>query len=319
MASNATLVDPSGKKVVVTVGSPQASQLLSRGYKIYQGQAAPVNNIQSLLDQVTRGQQDFQNTMTARQGFADALKTRLAELDTTTKGVQGEVRGQQESQYNIPNTLREQLIAQGVTNPFERQKIIDQRLGVANSNISALQQILQNRGARTEDMLRSAQGTYEANLQGKQFSLENLKERLAQAQAEEAAKQAIVAKQQEEERNFQRQIYLAKLGASLKGSGGNGKEKSSKPTEWETTLGIKQSLSQDLNSLANRIVTSGNKRQGQMTREEAISDLVRAYPELSPQNISSTVYNAFPDGFRVNESTPKKQTIGMRLKSYLGF
>lgn len=332
----ATLVNKQGKKIVVEAGTPQAQQYFKQGYSLM-GAAlpsaptqAPQNDIASLLAKVNSQQQDYQNSLTSRQGFADALKQKLAEIDAPTQAIQAEQRAQQEGQYNIPNTLREQLIAQGITDPFARQKLIDQRLGAANSNISALSQLLANRGARNQDILQSAQGVYGDVLQAKQFGLQNLQKQLQDAQDAEAAKQAALAKQAADEQNFQQQIYLKQLEASLKpkSSGGGSRSSGGLTAYQQAQLSaqekkdmLAQQAAQDkylqqynaaLNSGADKIKGINPKGGGFATQEQFAQGLARQFPALDPNSILEDVKAIYP------QQQQQKTGIINSLKNFFG-
>lgn len=303
----ATLINSQGKKVVVN-NDAEAKNYFGQGYTLM-GAKTPVQQAQdplsALAKQYQQQQQDYQNATLARNSFADALQKALQGADQGTATLRNQALALQEQQYNAPNTLRDELMKQGITDPFARQRLIDQRLGSLNTAYGQLQNTISSRGGRLEDVLKAGQGAYDTELQAKQYSLQSIAEQLKAAQAQAQAQAEAEAKAQELQQKFQQEIYLAQLKASLSGKSGGSRGSSNKPlspsqqsTANKTTA--YNDLLSSLNSAADYVVTTYTPKSGQgMTREQLIGELTRKYGNYVPAStIAKTVYSAYPDSFR---------------------
>ncbi len=245
----ATLINPQGQRVVVEANSPQAQQYFGQGFKLQTAQSTqqPAQPTQTdygamyglpdLQKKAEQTQTDYQTAGSGQQAFVDALKKALLGQDTETQGFQAEKQRLIQQQYSQPTSERERLIAAGITDPFERQKLISQSLGTTDSALSAVSSRLAGLGKTREDLVQQGVKGYEADLATKDESRRAASDALKEAMGLiTKQQQADITKQEkatETETNrkqkvadealaYQRKLDFEKFKAGLKPAKGSG-------------------------------------------------------------------------------------------------
>ena len=254
--AKATLINSQGQRVVVEANSPQAQQYFRQGFKLQQAKPTQIGQqptqpdygamygLPDLQKKAKQTQTDYQTAGSGQQSFLDALKKALLGQDTETQGFQAEKERLIKQQYEQPTSERERLIAAGITDPFERQKLISQSLGTTDSALSAVSSRLAGLGKTREDLVQQGVKGYEADLatkdESRKAASDALKEAMGlitkQQQADIAKKekaQEAEAKRKEkvadEALAYKRKLDFESFKAGLKPKKGGGGAKATKP------------------------------------------------------------------------------------------
>jgi hypothetical protein len=107
-------------------------------------------------------QSKYQKQQTGGASFLAALKSALAGADTQNTALRNQEKALTEQQYSTPTKYREDLIGQGITDPYKRQALLDAKLGGLASNLTGVQGKLSDLGGQRADVLNTAGKAYDA-------------------------------------------------------------------------------------------------------------------------------------------------------------
>jgi len=254
--------------------------------------------------------QDYQSGLKNQSAFADALKLALQGADTETADLKNQRRSMIEGTGNLPVQMRGQLIDQGVTDPFARRGLINERYGARVAGAGNLQDEITRKGGSLQDIINSGTGAYQSNLQAQNAGLQDLGN---QAQTE----QNVLSDWYNDQRSQQNAKDLYQFQQDNKAPTGGGE----KPP---TTTEIKNSLTSDINGFSGLIATMGEEGQQpdgsvRISREQAAQDLFELYKEdgFTLEDIKKKIYDAYPDGSGVGLApTPVANLNNPALNSF---
>jgi hypothetical protein len=117
---------------------------------------------------------DYQSGLANQSAFANALKLALQGADVETADLKKQRRSLMEQAFNAPTQMREQLMTQGVTDPFARQRLINERYNAQMGGAGNLQDVIGQKGGELQDILNTGTGAYESNLNAQNIGLKDL-------------------------------------------------------------------------------------------------------------------------------------------------
>lgn len=110
-------------------------------------------------------QAKYQKQQTGGASFLQALQAALAGADMQNTVLRDQQKALTAQQFTEPTKYREQLLSEGITDPYKRQALLDARLGNIASNLTGVQGKLSDLGGQRADVLNTAGKAYDAETQ----------------------------------------------------------------------------------------------------------------------------------------------------------
>lgn len=169
-------------------------------------------NTNQAYQQMLQAQQGYRQQATGGTSFLQALQAALAGADTQNTALRTQQQNLTGQQFTEPTAYRQQLINEGITDPYKRSSLLNERLGGIASNLTGVQGKLADLGGQRSDVLKTAGGAYDAETAAKlqeanaagDFFKTLLGQDFQKQQSEQASKTAqqnLLANQKFESRN----------------------------------------------------------------------------------------------------------------------
>lgn len=182
--------------------------------------AAPLPTSQQQYATWLAAQDKYKKQQTGGVGFLQALQSALAGADSQNTALRDQQKALVQQQFETPTKYREQLIGEGITDPYKRQALLDQKLGNVGANLTGVQGKLADLGGQRQQVLETSGKAYDsetqAALQEAQSAGDFFKTLLGQDQSRE--ERAFQARQNDLNRaNAIRQSQIAHSGSGADG------------------------------------------------------------------------------------------------------
>jgi len=182
-----------------------------------------IPNSQQAYADYLAAQKKYQTQQTGGAGFLAALTKALTGADGQNTTLRSQEQALTSQQFTEPTKYREELVGQGITDPYKRQALLDQRLGATAGHLTGVRGKLQDLGASRQQVVDTAGKAYDTETQ------------VAMQQANSAGdfwKTILGQEQAEKDRQFQsrmddltrqeKQASIAAANRSNRGGGGGG-------------------------------------------------------------------------------------------------
>jgi len=124
-----------------------------------------IPNTQQAYQDYLNAQKKYQTQQTGGAGFLAALTKALAGADNQNTTLRSQEQSLTNQQFTEPTKYREELLGQGITDPYKRQALLDQRLGSTASNLTGVRGKIQDLGASRQQAVDTAGKAYDADTQ----------------------------------------------------------------------------------------------------------------------------------------------------------
>lgn len=127
--------------------------------------AAPLPTSQQQYATWLAAQDKYNKQQTGGVSFLTALQAALAGADQQNTTLRNQQQTLTQQNFEAPTQYREELIGQGITDPYKRQALIDSKLGNVAANLTGVQGKLSDLGGQRAQALQTAGGAYDAETQ----------------------------------------------------------------------------------------------------------------------------------------------------------
>ena len=127
--------------------------------------AAPLPTSQQQYATWLAAQDKYKKQQTGGVGFLQALQSALAGADSQNTALRDQQKALVQQQFETPTKYREQLIGEGITDPYKRQALLDQKLGNVGANLTGIQGKLADLGGQRQQVLETSGKAYDSETQ----------------------------------------------------------------------------------------------------------------------------------------------------------